>query len=60
MFPRRSRNERTIIAIVFAVVVFLIWTQFDDLTTQIALTAVAVLVAAGRRGGRVRPSRPRR
>ncbi len=44
-FPRRSRNERTIIAVVFAIVVFLIWTQFDDLTTQIALTAVAALVA---------------
>lgn len=44
MLPRRSTRERTVIAIVFVVVLLGIWTMFDDLTTQIALTAIAILV----------------
>jgi hypothetical protein len=44
LFPRRSTSERAIIAIVFAVVLLGIWTLLDDTTTEIALTAIAVLV----------------
>lgn len=44
LYPRRSTGERAIICLVFAVLVYLIWTNFDDLATRIALIATLLVV----------------
>lgn len=56
MFPRRTRRQRTMIALATAVAITLVWYYFDDLPTRIALTATFVValpaiivIAFGRR-----------
>jgi hypothetical protein len=44
MMPRRTPAQRTWIAVVLALVLFLIWYNIDNLGGRIALTAVALLV----------------
>ncbi len=44
LYPRRTRGERAIIVVVFAVLVLFIWTYFDDLTTRIALIVTMLIV----------------
>jgi hypothetical protein len=58
LYPRRTPGQRGIIVLVVAAVLGLIWYEFDDITTRIALTAIvllvlpaAVVIAFGRRTG---------
>ncbi len=58
LYPRRKPGERVLIAMVFVILLALVWYEFSDLTTRIALTVVlllvmpaAVVIAFGRRSG---------
>ena len=45
LYPRRSRTQRAAIALVAVVLVGLIWLNFTDLGTRIALTALVALAS---------------
>src|SRR5882724_4804959 len=56
LYPRRTRAERWAAVIVFALLTWLVWYYFDDLSTRIALTValalatpVLMVVAFGKR-----------
>src|SRR4051794_30397074 len=56
LYPRRSRAEKSAAVVVFALLTWLVWHYFDDLSTRIALTValalatpVVMVVAFGRR-----------
>jgi len=58
LYPRRTTGQRVIVALVFILLVGLVWHEFSDLGTRIALTVVlllvmpaAVVIAFGRRSG---------
>ena len=45
LYPRRSRTQRAAIALVAVVLVGLIWLNFTDLGTRIALTALVAVAS---------------
>jgi hypothetical protein len=58
LYPRRTRGQRALIGLVLILLLGLVWYEFDDITTRIAMTIVvllvlpaAVVIAFGRRSG---------
>jgi len=58
LYPRRTRGQRALIALVLIALIGLVWYEFDDIATRIAMTIVvllvlpaAVVIAFGRRSG---------
>lgn len=45
LYPRRSAAQRGLIALVAVAALVLIWLEFEDLATRIALTALVVVAA---------------
>jgi hypothetical protein len=45
LYPRRTRVQRAAIAVAAVIVVGLIWINFTDLATRIALTVLVVLAS---------------
>jgi hypothetical protein len=45
LYPRRTRTQRAAIAVAAVIVIGLIWLNFDDLATRIALTGLVVLAS---------------
>jgi hypothetical protein len=45
IYPRRSAAQRGLIAAVALIAVVLVWLEFDDLATRVALTALVVVAA---------------
>jgi hypothetical protein len=45
LYPRRTRTQRAAIVVAAVIVIGLIWLNFDDLATRIALTGLVVLAS---------------